>query len=140
MQQKSLMRVRETGFSLIELVIVVGIVGLLASVAIPAYTDYIDQARRTDGTGGVLDCATRLERNFTVNNTYTTANVCVPQSPEGHYTIAVVPTATTYTITATAVGTQARDTQCTTISINQIGVQTALDDGGNATTNICWRN
>lgn len=40
---------RQKGFTLIELMIVIAIVGILAAIAIPAYQDYTIKARVTEG-------------------------------------------------------------------------------------------
>ena len=43
------MRMKDKGFTLIELMIVVGIIGILAVIAIPAYQEYAIKARVAEG-------------------------------------------------------------------------------------------
>ncbi len=64
------MNEKNTGFTLIELMIVVAIVGILAGIAYPSYQDSGRKSRRADAEGALLGFANAMERYFTENNTY----------------------------------------------------------------------
>ena len=54
---------KQKGFTLIELMIVVAIVGILAAVAIPAYQDYLVRARVSEGLGIASSAKTTVSEN-----------------------------------------------------------------------------
>ena len=126
---------QETGFTVIELMIVVVIVGILLSISIPAYLGSVQRSHRTDAHSSLLDIAARQERFVAQRNTYTTAiaaatglNMGSANSADGYYTLAVSNApcgniANCYTITATGAGSQANDTGCTSITYNSAGTK-----------------
>jgi prepilin-type N-terminal cleavage/methylation domain-containing protein len=61
---------RQRGFTLIEVMIVVAIVAILAAIAIPSYRDYILRGRITDATNGLSTIRSDMERYFQDNRTY----------------------------------------------------------------------
>lgn len=50
------------GFSLIELMITVAIVAIVAAIAIPSYSQYVRESRRSACAGELLELASALER------------------------------------------------------------------------------
>lgn len=56
------MRAVHSGFTLIELMIVLLVMVILATVAYPAYRDYVQSARRSDGRSALLALALAQER------------------------------------------------------------------------------
>lgn len=136
------------GFTLIELMITVAIVGILASIALPSYTRYINQANRSDAKTVLFENAQFLERNYTENNKYhldsagqpivLPANTS-PKTGTALYDISVTNfTATTYTLTATPVtGGRMDGDECGALSINQLGQKTV--SGASLDADTCWR-
>ena len=55
---------QSTGFTLIELMIVVAIIGILAAIAIPAYQDYTIRAQVTEGINMTAFAKTRVADLF----------------------------------------------------------------------------
>jgi type IV pilus assembly protein PilE len=89
----------QKGFTLIELMMVVAIIGILASIAMPAYNDYVTRSKIAEGLSGLSDGRVKLEQFFQDNHTY--AGAADPAST-AHFSYAVSnDTLTTYTITAT---------------------------------------
>jgi len=50
----------QQGFTLIELMIVVAIVGILASIALPAYQDYIVRSKMSEALAAIAACKTSV--------------------------------------------------------------------------------
>jgi len=115
------------GFTLIELIVVIGILGVIAAIAVPIYSSYRTQAYRTAAKAALVEGAQNMERLFTRTNSYVGATVGdtaagdqIQQWTEGRkYQLSVpVLTATTFTLQATPTFTE---NKCGFLKITQKG-------------------
>lgn len=99
---------KTSGFTLIELMVVIAIIGILLAIAIPTYRDYIIRGNLVDGTNQLSAYRAQMEqyyqdaRQYTTTGAYTSPCAGVGTIGKWSYTCPTL-TASTYTITATGV-------------------------------------
>lgn len=146
-------RARQSGFTLIELMITVAVVGILAMIAYPSYVNSITKSKRRIAEACLSNFATHMERFYTTNLRYdqtsagaamnTTALLALgldcasAQNSGANYDYSIDDVdQSTYTLLATPKGVQAsRDAACGTLTLDQTGAKDASGESGVAG---CW--
>jgi type IV pilus assembly protein PilA len=98
--------VKQKGFTLIELMIVVAIIGILAAIAIPAYQDYTIRARVTEGLEMASSAKLAVSETAQTNNalpaTQAATGYTTPAATANVTSIAIADTTGVITVTYTA--------------------------------------
>ncbi|EGR4295257.1 type IV pilin protein [Vibrio cholerae] len=133
---------QQQGMTLIELMIAVVIVGILASIAYPAYTNYVKEGHRKQAMADMAKIQLYLEEKY--NNGYTATGIVDAQKvcnsfcsvDSDRYKIVVETAATSYAITATPQSSKGQNSdQCggntyTSLTLNEKGV---------TSPSACWK-
>jgi type IV pilus assembly protein PilE len=124
---------RTTGFTLIEVMIVVAIVAILVMIAYPSYVAQIRKGHRAEAQSYMMDLAQRETQYLLDARAYAATEAALgyaatPPNVAAHYTIAIAAPALvsppTFTITATPSGAQIADGNLT---IDNQGTKTPAD-------------
>lgn len=143
---------RQSGFTLIELMIVVAIITILAAVGYPSYTEYVMRSHRQAAKNAIFQIADRQEQFFLDNRSYAPrlsalgyqadviglkrdGQLTTSADPDRTYLLAMGnTTATTYTLAAVPQLVQAtRDMDCAVLFMTQSGDRDATGPGDE-----CW--
>ncbi|GAB3052002.1 type IV pilin protein [Acinetobacter apis] len=118
--------VKDQGFTLIEMLVVIGIIGVLVGIAYPSYANYMVSANREDVKVELTQIASKLTSYQQVNHSFSGASLNsngqitsvatgnnrsnYPRQGTPLYTIELaVTTATSYTLTATPIARGRQD-------------------------------
>jgi type IV pilus assembly protein PilE len=119
------------GFTLVELMMVIAVLAVLAAIAYPSYLDSVRKGRRAEASGA-LSALQQAQERWRANHALyghlaspadaQTLPGIAATTANGHYTITVSgASATGYTATATAVGSQAADAACAVMGAQLLG-------------------
>jgi type IV pilus assembly protein PilE len=127
---------KHSGFSLIELMIVIAIVGIVSTIAFNSYRNYVIKSNRTEGRSGLQVAAATLEKCRSLYGSYNHVNCGYADftTESNRYDITGAIAATSYTLTATPIGGQAADADCTALTLTNTGVK----GGTGADPAECW--
>ncbi|MBQ4489245.1 MAG: type IV pilin protein [Ruminobacter sp.] len=139
------------GFTLLELMITIGIIGILSAIAIPTYRNYVVTAKRSEAQQNLVQLASRMENCYSLNNTYTgcvNANSLSSKVAENYDLTSTVNAAgNEFLLSLVAKGGQKGDKKvCQQLAINHLGrkysgcstVATCGSASADSESNKCW--
>jgi type IV pilus assembly protein PilE len=126
---------KASGFTLVEMMVVVAVIAILAAIAFPSYQAHLRKSKRAEAQAFMMAFAARQQQLMVDTRafgaTVTAVGVPVPANVSAAYTLSMpAPGTADFTLTLTPNADQASE-KCGTLAIDQNGTKTAATSG-------CW--
>ena len=124
-------RTNQSGFTLLELLLVIVMIGILASISVGRYNRYVQESNRRAAVAQLYVLQQTMERNRLQTGQYATI---AEQTIKGYVISGTSNNGIQYLLTATPIEDDGGDMNCGTLSINHQDLRTS--SAGDATE--CW--
>ena len=124
--------VDQSGFTLLELLLVIALIGILATVSVGRYNRHVQESNRRAAVAQLYALQQTMERNRLQSGQYSRI---ADQTIKGYVISSTVTVPTVYELKATPIANDGGDMSCGTLSIDQQDKRTASE--GNSVA--CWQ-
>jgi type IV pilus assembly protein PilE len=132
---------KNSGFTLIELMIVVAIIGIISAIAVPAYSSYVTRGKVTEATATMSQWYVTLERYYQDNRNYgSTATTCPSTPTAGKFTYSCTwgTTSSDQSFLITATGNASSGMTGYTYTLDEANAKKTTQFAGASTSYTCW--
>jgi len=131
-----------SGFTLIEMMIVIAVVSICAAVALPSYSDYLRRSQLPEAFTSLSDYRVKMEQYYQDNRNYGTTAQCATDPTANNWNAFTPPGGKYFSFTCeTTAAAQGYKVTATGVTGQAVGhVYTVNQNGDRATTEFKTRN